>query len=189
MHSCYAMTRIARNVLHDHITVQQALTEIQQHCSKQQDYTKLELLYETFPTRLFILPLMAATCATVFFNGTWYDFGFASVCGLVAGIVASICTKYSHELLGVMDYLVATLASGSDCHCKYCRLFKSVLCHFSSIGNLVLVLLWNCLCVEYLRNYKQSAPYWNLEILSSQFEDLRSRVWSLDWSMVVHVVS
>ena len=70
----------------------------------------LERWYRSFPGRLFILPLMACTCATVYFAGTWYDLGFSAVCGLAAGLVAWSGT-IDEQFWGVMDYLAAIAAS------------------------------------------------------------------------------
>jgi len=109
MYTVFVMTNIARGVLNGSISPKEGLKLIRNH-EQSHTYSKIEAGYRDFPTRAGVVPLMAATCATVFFGGTWYDLGFAAVCGLVGGIVASICTAHE-QLTGVMDYVVAILTA------------------------------------------------------------------------------
>lgn len=71
---------------------------------------RVEKCYREFPGRAFIIPLMASTCATVYFQGTWLDFGFAAACGAASGLVAWVATMHE-QLAGVSDYLAAIVTA------------------------------------------------------------------------------
>lgn len=124
MYSVGALTSIARGVLNDTLTPKEGLRLIRDVEVKTQ-YCRIESSYRDFPGRALVIPIMAASCATVFFGGTWYDFGFAAACGLAAGIVAWIGAVYD-QLTGIVDYMaavftamiaVATISSFPDSAC------------------------------------------------------------------------
>lgn len=71
---------------------------------------RAEKCYREFPGSVFIIPLMASTCATVYFQGTWIDFGFVAACGAASGLVAWVATMHE-QLAGVSDYLAAIITA------------------------------------------------------------------------------
>lgn len=59
-----------------------------------------------FPGRLVLYPCVASTCAVIFFNGDWTDFGIAALCGLASGLV-EMCLGMA-GLGALNDVLVGT---------------------------------------------------------------------------------
>ena len=90
----------------DEITIHEAL--IYQSETMQGLHTaKSGLFLRDFPGRIILYPLVAATCAVIFFNGDWYDFGIAAICGFATGV-----TEFVVGWLGVgilTDTMVGTV--------------------------------------------------------------------------------
>mmetsp|Transcript_37687 Transcript_37687/g.82574 ORF Transcript_37687/g.82574 Transcript_37687/m.82574 type:complete len:532 (+) Transcript_37687:96-1691(+) len=105
MADVYELTRIGWAVLDQTLTAQDGLRAIRDKVGGTPG-NRLESCYRDYPGRALVIPLMACTCATVYFNGTWLDLGFAAACGAASGIVAWIATMHE-QLSGVMDYLAA----------------------------------------------------------------------------------
>ena len=81
--------RIAIALMDGDITVHEALiyqseTKLGMHTAKS------GLFLRDFPGRLILYPLVASTCAIIFFSGDWTDFYVACITGLVSGIVEMI---------------------------------------------------------------------------------------------------
>ena len=78
--------RLVVALMDNDITIHEAL--IYQHETEQGVHTaRSDRFLRDFPRRLVLYPLVAATCAVIFFNGDWKDFGIAALCGLATGLV------------------------------------------------------------------------------------------------------
>ena len=89
----------------DEINIHEAL--IFQSETQQGVHTaKSGLFLRDFPGRLVLYPLVAATCAVIFFNGDWTDFGIAALTGLASGLVEMIVGYLGVGIL--TDTLVGT---------------------------------------------------------------------------------
>ena len=100
-----SLSKIALGVLADNVTVDEAFQLINE-TEKESQFKGLEKHYRTFPGRILLIPLLASTGATVYFGGTWVDFGFALVTGTAAGLIHYICCL-KPQLAGVQDLLVS----------------------------------------------------------------------------------
>lgn len=80
-------TKTAAALVGGHISIHEAL--IHQTQIKQGVHTaKSGLLFQrNYPGRLLIYPWQAATCAIIFFGGSYGDAGVAAICGFVAGLI------------------------------------------------------------------------------------------------------
>jgi hypothetical protein len=79
-------TKIASSLANGHIDVHTAL--IYQDETKSGKHTsRLGLFFRDYPTRIAIYPIEAATCAVVFFGGSWSDGLVAGLAGLVSGVL------------------------------------------------------------------------------------------------------
>lgn len=63
------------------------------------------------PGRLVLYPLLAATCAVVFFNGKWIDAGVAAICGLASGLL-EWALSYTGGQAKVLIDVVVGLSTG-----------------------------------------------------------------------------
>lgn len=91
--------RIAVALMDNEITIHEAL--IYQWETEQGIHTaKSGLFLRDFPGRLVLYPVLASTCAVIFFGGDWKDFGIAALCGLATGVVEMI--------LGFFDFGILT---------------------------------------------------------------------------------
>ncbi len=97
--------RIAVALMDGDINVHEALiyqseTKMGQHTAASGRFLR------DFPGRLILYPLVAATCAVIFFSGDWKDFGVAALCGFASGLV-----EWGLSVLGagiLTDTLVGT---------------------------------------------------------------------------------
>ena len=90
--------RVAIALMDDEITIHEAL--IYQWETEQGVHTAASGKFlREFPGRLTLYPLVAATCAVIFFNGDWTDFGVAALCGLATGIVEWIIGWWGFGIL------------------------------------------------------------------------------------------
>lgn len=105
----HELSKIGWAVLEKKVTPQDGLRAIRDKIGHAKE-RGLESYYRDFPGRALLVPLMSSTCATVYFNGTWTDFGFAAACGAASGIVVWIADKYEH-MSGIMDYLAAIVTA------------------------------------------------------------------------------
>jgi uncharacterized membrane protein YjjP (DUF1212 family) len=104
-HSINQLTKIGMGVLNDRITPAEGLRLIRVVESGRK-FSEGEDLYRDFPGRALVLPFMACTCATVYFEGTWHDLYWSATTGLLCGLIAWGCSVWP-QLFGVMDILVA----------------------------------------------------------------------------------
>jgi hypothetical protein len=104
-----ALSKIALGVLQDNLTVEEAFQLINDTENESQ-FHGLEKAYRNFPGRIWLIPLLASTGATVYFGGTWADFGFAIVTGTVAGMIHYTCAL-NPQLAGVQDLLVSIVTA------------------------------------------------------------------------------
>lgn len=107
MESVDVLSKIGRSVLNGPMTPMDGLRLIRDHevlISKK--CSRIESYYRDFPGRGLVIPLMAASCAGVYFEGTWPDVGFAAVCGVAGGIVAW-CGVLNNQIQAIADYLAA----------------------------------------------------------------------------------
>mmetsp|Transcript_6118 Transcript_6118/g.17118 ORF Transcript_6118/g.17118 Transcript_6118/m.17118 type:complete len:548 (-) Transcript_6118:315-1958(-) len=109
MADVHELSKIGWAVLDRSLPVQDGLRAIRDMGSRTA-VRRVENCYRDFPGRAFIIPLMASTCATVYFNGTWLDLGFSAACGVASGLVAWIATMHE-QLAGVCDYLAAIVTA------------------------------------------------------------------------------
>jgi uncharacterized membrane protein YjjB (DUF3815 family) len=100
-----SLSKIALGVLEDNITVREAFHLIDE-TEKETQFTSFEKHYRNFPGRIALIPLLASTGCTVYFGGTWVDFGFAILTGTTAGVIHYICCR-KPELAGIQDLLVS----------------------------------------------------------------------------------
>ena len=56
--------------------------------------------------RLVLYPLQAATCAVIFFTGTWIDAGVAAICGLAAGLFEYLLSWVGGQATVLIDVVV-----------------------------------------------------------------------------------
>jgi hypothetical protein len=97
--------RIAVALMDGDIHVHEALifqseTKLGQHTADSGKFLR------DFPGRLVLYPLVASTCAVIFFNGDWTDFYIAAITGLASGIV-----EYTLGMMGagiLTDIMVGT---------------------------------------------------------------------------------
>lgn len=98
--------RTAVALMDNEITVHEAL--IYQYETEQGHHTaKSGLFLRDFPGRLILYPLVASTCAVIFFNGSWIEFGIAAICGLATGLVEMLLGKFGFGIL--TDTFVGTI--------------------------------------------------------------------------------
>lgn len=97
--------RIAMALIQGQITVHEAL--LYQSETKQGLHTAGSGLFlRDFPGRLVLYPLLSATCAVIFFSGTWIDAGVAAICGLAAGIMDYILSYFGGQAKVLTDVMV-----------------------------------------------------------------------------------
>jgi len=90
--------RTAIALMDNEITVHEAL--IYQWETEQGIHTaKSGLFLRDFPGRLVLYPVLASTCAVIFFGGDWKDFGIAALCGLATGVVEQILGYFGFGIL------------------------------------------------------------------------------------------
>jgi len=78
--------KIASALCDGHITIHEALnfqTEVKDHVHT----ARCGVFLRDFPGRLIVYPGLAATCAVIFFSGSWRDAGIAALCGLATGML------------------------------------------------------------------------------------------------------
>lgn len=109
MADVHELSKIGWAVLEKKLSAQDGLRAIRDKTGRTPE-RGLESCYRDFPGRAFVIPLMACTCATVYFNGTWLDLGFAAACGAASGIVAWLANRHE-QMSGVMDYLAAIVTA------------------------------------------------------------------------------
>ena len=109
MADVHELSKIGWAVLDGSLQVQDGLRAIRDMGSRT-PVRRMENCYRDFPGRALIIPLMASTCTTVYFNGTWLDLGFSAACGAASGLVAWIATMHE-QLAGVSDYLAAIVTA------------------------------------------------------------------------------
>ena len=110
----YAMeqlSKIALGVIEDLISLEEALQKINDVEESEKNFDRrigssFERFYRNLPGRIALVPLLASTGATVYFDGTWVDFGVTLVTGSVAGVIHYICMLHP-QLAGVQDVLVS----------------------------------------------------------------------------------
>lgn len=102
---------IAGPVLHGLMTPEQGLQRMDDYFERGKGLSSLERFYRDLPSRIFVIPIMAATCAAVFFDGTWIDFGVAGLLGLMAGLLHLLCSSICPELKSLQDFLIS-IATG-----------------------------------------------------------------------------
>ena len=68
---------------------------------------KSGIFLRDFPGRLVLYPMVASTCAVIFFSGDWTDFGIAALCGLASGLVEMFLGKVGAGIL--TDVMVGTI--------------------------------------------------------------------------------
>ena len=98
------LSRIALNVLEDRQSVSEGLREIQS-CEDHQ-FQGLQKMYRTFPGKLVLLPISAATGCIVYFGGTLIDGAVCLVTGFMASFISYRCSFYP-QMMGVADILIA----------------------------------------------------------------------------------
>jgi len=102
-------TKVATAFVNDKIDIHQALifqTEIKKglHTAKSGRY-----IMRSYPGRLFIYPLQAASCALIFFDGGFSDAGVAAICGFTAGLIEwAIDSSAPGDLKILKDVIVGT---------------------------------------------------------------------------------
>ena len=87
------------------ITVHEALL-YQCEAKKGLHTAKSGLFLRDFPGRLVLYPLQAATCAVIFFTGTWIDAGVAAICGLAAGLFEYLLSWVGGQATVLIDVVV-----------------------------------------------------------------------------------
>ena len=78
--------KIASALCDGHITIHEALnfqTEVKEHVHT----ARFGVFLRDFPGRLIVYPGLAATCAVIFFSGSWRDAGIAALCGAAMGML------------------------------------------------------------------------------------------------------
>eukprot|EP00548_Thalassiothrix_antarctica_P006674 CAMPEP_0194132738 /NCGR_PEP_ID=MMETSP0152-20130528/3142_1 /TAXON_ID=1049557 /ORGANISM="Thalassiothrix antarctica, Strain L6-D1" /LENGTH=680 /DNA_ID=CAMNT_0038827897 /DNA_START=79 /DNA_END=2121 /DNA_ORIENTATION=+ len=102
-------TKVATAFVNENIDIHQALifqTEIKKglHTAKSGRY-----IMRSYPGRLFIYPLQAASCALIFFDGGFSDAGVAAICGFTAGLIEwAIDSSAPGDLKILKDVIVGT---------------------------------------------------------------------------------
>lgn len=102
---------ISGPVLRGLMTPEQGLQRMEDYFERGKGLSSLERFYRDLPSRIFVIPIMAATCAAVFFDGTWIDFGVAGLLGLMAGLLHLLCSSICPELKSLQDFLIS-IATG-----------------------------------------------------------------------------
>lgn len=97
--------KIAVALMDGNITIHQALL-YQDDTKAGKNSAKSGLFLRDFPGRLILYPLEAATCALIFFGGSFFDAGIAAITGLVAGIVEYILTTIGGSAKPLVDVAV-----------------------------------------------------------------------------------
>lgn len=90
--------RVAIALMDDEIDIHEALI-YQAETVKGVHTAKSGLFLRDFPGRLLLYPGVASTCAVIFFNGDWTDFGIAALCGLATGLVEMILGRMNLAIL------------------------------------------------------------------------------------------
>eukprot|EP00565_Helicotheca_tamesis_P003787 CAMPEP_0185725478 /NCGR_PEP_ID=MMETSP1171-20130828/1730_1 /TAXON_ID=374046 /ORGANISM="Helicotheca tamensis, Strain CCMP826" /LENGTH=689 /DNA_ID=CAMNT_0028393621 /DNA_START=70 /DNA_END=2139 /DNA_ORIENTATION=+ len=97
--------KIAVSYLDGRMTIHQAL--LYQSETKAGEHTaKSGLFIRDFPGRLVVYPLLAATCAVIFFGGDWYDFAVTALTGFASGLVEYLLVKIGGSAKLLIDVLV-----------------------------------------------------------------------------------
>lgn len=104
-----ALSKIALGVLQDNVTVEEAF-HLVNDTENESQFHGLEKGYRNFPGRIWLIPLFASTAATVYFGGTWVDFGFALVTGTAAGMIHYTCAL-NPQLAPVQDLLISIVTA------------------------------------------------------------------------------
>lgn len=101
--------RIAMALCQHQITVQEALV-YQTEAKAGKHTAKSGLFLRDFPGRLLLYPLLAMTCAVIFFGGDWTDGGIAALCGFATGVLEYFLSEgVGGEAKVLIDILVGTL--------------------------------------------------------------------------------
>jgi len=102
--------KIASALTEGHISVNEAL--IFQSEVKQNKHTaRSGIFLRDFPGRLILYPGLAATCAVIFFGGSWRDAGIAALCGLSTGLLEWFLCIIGGEAKVLID-IVAGVTTG-----------------------------------------------------------------------------
>mmetsp|Transcript_1003 Transcript_1003/g.1540 ORF Transcript_1003/g.1540 Transcript_1003/m.1540 type:complete len:672 (-) Transcript_1003:155-2170(-) len=80
-------TKTAAALVGGHITVHEALIHQTEIKKGMHTATSGQLFQRNYPGRLLLYPWQAATCAIIFFGGSYSDAGVAAICGFVAGLL------------------------------------------------------------------------------------------------------
>jgi len=97
--------RLAAALMDGRITVNEALRFQSETAQGLHTATSGRFLRDV-PGRLVLYPLVASTCAVIFFAGDWTDFYIAAICGLASGLVEWGLAKLRFGIL--TDVLVGT---------------------------------------------------------------------------------
>merc|ERR1711971_1110880 len=105
-------TKVATAFVNGYINIHQALifqTEIKKglHTAKSGRY-----IMRSYPGRLFIYPLQAATCALIFFEGNFSDAGMAAICGFAAGLIEWTIDSSAPGDLKILKDVIVGISTG-----------------------------------------------------------------------------
>ena len=98
-------TRIATALIQGNIDIHRALT-YQSEIKEGKHTAKTGLFLRSFPGRLLLYPVVAGTCAMIFFGGDLTDAAIAAVCGLASGFIELSCGYMGQTGKVTLDVLV-----------------------------------------------------------------------------------
>jgi hypothetical protein len=78
--------RVAVALSDGEISIHEAL-HYQEEVKAGKHTAKTGLFIRDFPGRLIVYPVLALSCAVIFFGGDWNDAGIAALCGIVSGLI------------------------------------------------------------------------------------------------------
>ena len=100
--------KIASALCDGHITVHEALN-FQTEVKSNVHTARSGVFLRDFPGRILAYPGLAATCAVIFFSGSWRDAGIAALCGLATGLLEWFLCWIGGEAMVLIDISCGTI--------------------------------------------------------------------------------
>lgn len=102
------VTKLAHLVLRKEVTISQAL-RFMDVVELGQDVPKWEKFYREFPGRAVIFPIMAFTCAPLFFSGSGFDLLWTFFAGTLIALYV-LASRNISAFDGMQDSIIAAIA-------------------------------------------------------------------------------
>jgi len=103
--------RIAVALSDGEITIHEALN-YQAEVKAGKHTAKTGLFIRDFPGRLVVYPVLAMSCAVIFFGGDWNDSGIAALCGIISGLIEYFLAEGLGGEAKVLIDIVVGMATG-----------------------------------------------------------------------------